>query len=461
MPHQPPGALNGSIPDAELEALFAPAWAAGASAGAVLAVSGGPDSTAMMHLFARWLALKGVETAGFWVATVDHGLRPASAEEAETVMRQAHDLGFQAAKLRWNGPKPAKGLAEAARQARYRLLSDLARQRGLRVLFTAHTADDQAETLLMRLARGSGVDGLAGMAPLRLMEDTGMHEADTPISLARPLLQVEKARLERYLHDAGISSHRDPTNMDTAYERPRVREARQALDALGLTPAALGLSARRLQRGQTALETMARAFYGEAGHAAARAHISPLGFVALERDALLAQPDDVALRILRLAIEAAGGAPAPVSLSGLEALLDAVRSRPDAAGTLAQAALRVRGDRILVEREPGRVPLPRFDIVPGMSRLWDGRFRIAVSVAEAGLYLGPLGAEGLACIEAAGLRNGTAPARTLHALPAVWRGADLVAVPSLGFTASASLQLSVDVVFRGLSLDRTARPVEI
>lgn len=449
MPHRkPPGAQDGSISDTDLDALFGFAWERGAGDGAVLAVSGGADSTAMLHLFARWLALRGVATERFCVATVDHGLRPASAAEAESVMQQAQALGFPAVTLHWQGAKPERARAEAARRARYRLLADLARQRGVSVVFTAHTADDQAETVLMRLARGSGVDGLSGMVPLRAMEAVDDEAPDRPLWLARPLLRVEKARLEGHLRQAGIPWHQDPTNTDTDYERPRFREARPALHALGLTPAALGLSARRLQRAHQALEATARAFYAQAAHV----HVSPLGYVALEREALLARPHDIALRVLRLAILAAGGSGAPVSLSGMEALLEAVHSGPAAAGTLARATLRVRGRHILVEREPGRIVLPRYAITAGVTRIWDGRFRIAIARAEPGLQVGPLGPEGLAGVAAAGRRPAEVPARTLHALPAIWQGSALVAVPSLGFAARPPLQLSAEVEFLGLTL---------
>jgi tRNA(Ile)-lysidine synthase len=148
----------------ELDAHFAQARGGGAE-GIAIAVSGGCDSTALMVLFAEWLRSRGQYPANHVVLTVDHQLRAESAAEAAAVATQAHALGYRHATLVWDAAKPQAGLQAAARAARYALLSDYARARGLFALLTAHTLDDQAETLLMRLARGSGIDGLASMAP--------------------------------------------------------------------------------------------------------------------------------------------------------------------------------------------------------------------------------------------------------------------------------------------------------
>src|SRR5437868_3120446 len=129
----------------------------------VLAVSGGPDSTALLWLAARWRARR-KRGPDLIAVTIDHQLRVEAAAEAKTVKRLARDLGVTHRILKWTGPKPKAGLQEAARQARYRLLSDIAKKTGARHVLTAHTRDDQAETVLLRLARGSGLSGLAAMA---------------------------------------------------------------------------------------------------------------------------------------------------------------------------------------------------------------------------------------------------------------------------------------------------------
>ena len=166
----------------------------------VLAVSGGPDSTALLALAARWRAsLKG--GPALIAVTVDHGLRPESVKEANAVKRQARELGVRHRTLRWTGVKPKTGLQEAAREARYRLLSAEAAKAGARMVLTAHTLDDQAETVLLRLARGSGLTGLAAMARESSMFGT---------RVVRPLLALPKARLIATLNKLGVGRPRRP-----------------------------------------------------------------------------------------------------------------------------------------------------------------------------------------------------------------------------------------------------------
>src|SRR4051812_33841334 len=194
------------ITAAEAKALFAD-WAA--APGLVLAVSGGPDSVAMMWLAARWRRAlrKGPRLVA---VTVDHGLRNEATREARDVKHLAKSLDLPHRTVRWTGAKPARGVSAAAREARYRLLAREARAHGATHVLTAHTRDDQAETLLMRMSRGSGIAGLAAMA--RQTQRDG-------VVLARPLLQIPKARLLATLHKAGIGFADDPTNRDVRFIR--------------------------------------------------------------------------------------------------------------------------------------------------------------------------------------------------------------------------------------------------
>lgn len=429
------------IGDDEVESVFGPV-ADLMARGVLLAVSGGSDSMGLMHLAARWLELShkaGRPGGRLHVATIDHGLRPGSHIDAAFVCAAADALGLPSTCVRWEGAKPRTGVSEAAREARYALLVQVMRDVGARALMTAHTADDQAETLLMRLARGSGVDGLAGMAPIRPL--AGLDGA----RLVRPLLGLEKARIAADLTARGIAWREDPTNADPDYERPRLRAARETLAALGLTPAHLSLSARRLRRAAEALEATAREAF-----AAPNVRVDPCGLVQLDLSALRAYPTEIGLRLLRRAIEIAGGAAAPISLASLEDVWSDLASGRAAAATLARAALRVTDGVVCVEREPGRMPLPRVPLTAGARMVWDGRFAIEVTRCGPGLEAGPLGAKGLAALDALGFPRPRLPARTLRALPAVWRGADLVAVPLLGAHEPSALQLDVRTVLLGL-----------
>ena len=196
----------------------------------MLAVSGGPDSTALMWLMARWR--DGLEQSPKLIAvTVDHGLRKESAREALAVKKLAKALKVEHRTLRWTGRKPKTGIQAAARNARYRLLAKAVGQGGGRTLLTAHTLDDQAETILFRIARGSGVSGLTGMthvAPVPVPEGQGMM-------LVRPLLGFPKARLIATLKAANIAYATDPSNTDPRFTRPRFRALMPLLAREGLT----------------------------------------------------------------------------------------------------------------------------------------------------------------------------------------------------------------------------------
>jgi tRNA(Ile)-lysidine synthase len=205
----------------------------------VLAVSGGPDSMALLHLVAGWKTENRFDRPVVHVATVDHRLRPQSAGEARAVAEASVALGFTHTTLTWSdGRSDASGLQEAARNARYRLLTEYASRLGaVRVaVVTAHTADDQAETLLMRLARGSGLDGMAAMAAQRSLDGA----AD--VMLVRPLLGFGKDRLMATLAAAGRTWIDDPSNENTRFERVRLRAAGKVLAGLGFDNGRLALS---------------------------------------------------------------------------------------------------------------------------------------------------------------------------------------------------------------------------
>lgn len=213
----------------------------------ILAVSGGPDSVALLWLAARWRhQLK--RGPALMAVTVDHGLRPEAAREARDVKRLAATLEVPHRTLRWTGDKPHTGLPAAAREARYRLLAKAARAAGATQILTAHTRDDQAETLLMRMARGSGLAGLAAMA---------RHSERDGVVLARPLLDVPKARLIATLTKAKVDFAVDPTNQDPHFTRPRLRALMPQLAAEGFDSRNLARLASRLARANTALDRQA------------------------------------------------------------------------------------------------------------------------------------------------------------------------------------------------------------
>ena len=218
----------------------------------LLAISGGPDSVALMLLIKKWSDRPKYSIA---VATVDHGLREESSREAETVGQWAQELGFTHYHLNWLEEKPTTRLQERAREARYRLLETCAKEIGADAIVTAHHADDQAETILLRLTRGSGLTGLAGMADTRKLNK---------IKLLRPLLNFSKADLVKICHEAHHPYFNDPTNLNDKYTRARLRKLMPTLAEEGLTSDALRRLGQRAQRVNVALDFYAKSARAQA-----------------------------------------------------------------------------------------------------------------------------------------------------------------------------------------------------
>ncbi len=410
------------VSEAELEHLFAPLAPYEVL---ILAVSGGADSVAMMHLVARWSKLHDDSPRTIIVATVDHGLRPESRSEAEWVAGEARALGLAHELLTWQGAKPSAGLQDAARTARYRLLSELAWRHGGNgsvAIVTAHTEDDQAETFLMRLARGSGLDGLTGMSESRILRP------GASCRLLRPLLRVSGQRLKATLKAGGHHWIEDPSNDCDRFERVRLRKARVHLEALGLTNAAIALSARRLERAREALETAAVELEAAAG-------LETHGgmFASFNARVFHSAPEEVRLRMLARLISAFGGQDAPARLAKLESFLSRMRAPAFAAATLGGCIVASHADAIRVFREPGRAELPQLKLTPGSALVWDRRFRVGLaSTAPAPVLVRALGASQFAQLRRdLGEPCGLPPARAAATLPAFCQDGVLLAVPQL------------------------------
>lgn len=430
----------------EAAGLFAPLLRARAGEPIALAVSGGSDSTALMVLFGDWVRREGADPARHTVLTVNHGLRAEAAGEARLVAKQAAGLGFRHVSLAWEGEKPHAGVQAAARQARYRLMGDYLAVQGIGTLLTGHTSDDQAETLLMRLARGSGLDGLAGIAP---SIDLQSLPGGAPVRILRPLLEVPKSRLEATLRQRGVTWSEDPSNHAPKYERSRLRAARAGLEALGLTSEMLALSARRLRRSREAIDAVTEAACTGGGGVV---ETDRCGYFRIHRGRLERMPDEVFLRIVGCCIAAAGGSGEPVPLAKLELAVSGLRCRGNFAPddrTLARAHIVVEDEFIQIEREPGRVPLPVMRLVGSTTALWDGRFAVANGPGlDGSLEVRALGRAGLAQLGREG--QAVARSRPLLLVPGFWRGEQLLAVPSVDFWAESALEGQISATFLGL-----------
>jgi tRNA(Ile)-lysidine synthase len=329
-------ASNTAFPAAEIADVFRP-WEH--ARGILLGVSGGPDSVALMLLAVEWAGGCAVPPP-LYVATVDHGLRKESRGEAEMAANWAAALGLPHAILAWEGTKPESRVQERARAARYSLLAQYAISIGADHIMTAHHADDQAETILFRLLRGSGISGLAGMQ--RSSKRNG-------IILARPLLDFTKAELTALCVSKAHPFVRDPSNHDPAYARTRLRRLNGILAEEGLDRKALIRLGRRAARADAALAQRAFAIA-----AALEARREP-GVFSANISALAGETEEIVVRFLADELKLINGYK-PIRLDRLESLArrvhQALRTGAPLGATLAGATLRLQsGGFFIIRRE--------------------------------------------------------------------------------------------------------------
>lgn len=381
-----------------------------------VAVSGGGDSMALLHVLQGWARRHGRHLVA---VTVDHGLRPAAKAEAAMVQEVCEGLGVGHTTLSWEGWDGVGNLQDKARRARYALISDWALGLDLDAVALAHTADDQAETFLMRLARGAGVDGLAAMAPRRRAGG---------VEWLRPFLGVERTTLRSYLRSRRLGWVEDPSNADPRFLRVQVRQILQMLAPLGLDAAAILATTQRLGMAREALDVAAL-------EAARRIASVEAGDVCFERAGLLALTPELQRRLVSHALAWVSTADYRPRHEALAAALAAIAERRDM--TLHGCRV-IRGkDAVRITREFQAVKSLRVEL----GSLWDRRWRIVApqGVDMAGLEIAALGEVGLATCSR--WRETGLGRATLLASPSVWRGADLVAAPLAGNPASWRAEL--------------------
>lgn len=341
-----------------------------------LAISGGADSLALMHLFAAWRQGHPLPDGKVdLVLTVDHGLRLEAADELDFVQQAAEGLGFKALGLALAEFAAGPGLQARAREARYQAMGAAMREAGITQLLTGHTLDDQAETVLMRLKRGSGVDGLAAMAPVQALFG---------VELIRPLLGVTRARLRAHLKSAGQTWVEDPSNDNPDFERVALRRLFKEIDAEGDLRGGMARTARRLRRSREALEVWTLTVLNEI------ASVTPLGVLTLRLDRYLGLPDEIRLRVLgRVFMGFGGGMP---GLAQLEEALGFIEARGGGSQSAAAAhalggvlmELRVKLNELIFTREWARAPLERREVLAGqlpLSLIWDNRIAVRIEGA--------------------------------------------------------------------------------
>jgi len=389
-------------PSEAFAAMLARAFGADAPTSLGLAVSGGSDSVALLHLAVEWARGRTTRLAA---VTIDHGLRPEARDEARLVAHAAKSLGVAHTVLDWRWDHHGN-LQDAARRGRYRLLAEWARDEGHDAMLLGHTRNDQAETLLMRLARGSGVDGLAAMAPERRAH--GMR-------FLRPLLDVERYALRRDLAARGAAWADDPTNDDPAFDRVRTRRAMAALD---LDAERLAETAARMADARTALEEMTR-------HLAAPYLALDRGDLLFPQDRFAEAPAEIRHRLLAHLLRWRTASPYRPRYRPLRALAEGLaRGR---GGTLHGCFVSVRRGTIRIAREYAAVA----HLSTPHDALWDGFWRLE-GHAQAGPAL-TVRAFGRRALDALPETDAPRPPReSLMASPALFDGDTFVAAPLAG-----------------------------
>lgn len=376
-------------------------------------VSGGADSTALMILVDEWVRRRGGSTLAL---TVDHRLRADSAAEAASVGKMAAERGIPHETLVWEGAKPRSGIQDAARDARLRLLLGRCAEEGILHLALGQHLADQGETVLMRVARGSGIDGLAGTPAVRWAGEA---------RVIRPLLDTPREATRNYCRALGVEWIEDPSNHNPIFARGRLRAASTILAAEGLRAERLNDTARRAARARNALETSVAAFLGAA------ADFHPEGWATIDPRRLLQVPAEIAFRAVAKILDVVGGREHSPRDEAIERVIAEVKGGEFRARTLGGCVLMPRRDLVVVAREPDATT-ETVEIGPGATVMWDHRFRITLSPdAPPGLSVAKLGEDGWrAAVETRDdlVRLGLAlPARL--SLPGLWRGKRLVEVP--------------------------------
>ncbi|WP_170326909.1 tRNA lysidine(34) synthetase TilS [Ruegeria arenilitoris] len=371
-----------------------------------VAVSGGGDSVALLHLLHE---ITQIEQTQLFAATVNHGLRPEAAAEADHVADLAARLGVPHETLLWQGWDGAGNLQDQARQARYRLLTDWARRNDIPAIALGHTADDQAETVLMRLGRAAGVSGLSGMPYAR--DQNG-------VTLLRPMLRITRQDLRDYLSRLGERWIEDPSNHDQKFDRIKAREALTGLGGLGISAQSLARVAENLAQAREALarytQESARKFATIEG-----------GDVCIDRNGFGLLPVEIQRRLVVGIIGWIAGQGYPPRGAAVDQAVTAVGAGQTL--TLAGCLLIPHQDKTWFCRELNAVATE----TAAPQEVWDDRW-VLTGPLTADAEVRALGEAGLPQVPE--WRAMGKPRRALLSSPAVWSGENLLAAPLVDYS---------------------------
>ena len=364
-----------------------------------LAVSGGSDSVAMLHLVYDWVLAQGSKPV-ITVLSVDHALRASSAEECDQVAEWCRLLDVHHVTLKWQGEKPSTGIQAKARQARYDLMVDWCLANAVSTLLTAHTADDQAETVVMRQARTQSAQSLAGIWPERDWNS---------VAVLRPLLSLRREELRDYLRHRGLVWIDDPSNVDHRFERVRIREQLNGnVGAAGIAVLA------QMQVRDAATEA------GDWIEANLVCDVTGLLHVPAKPSwgSAFAVSDMVLSEVFKLC-----GVSKMPEAKKRRSLLAWLAGPALGRRTLGGVVFVKRNHEILIAREPGRISKERVFIPASGKAVWDGRF----------LIVGKTGAEVVKAGDLSQIpRRRDIPAFVDQGLPVICQDGEVLSAPYHG-----------------------------
>lgn len=380
-----------------------------------------------MILSAAWSQRRGLNPPRAF--TVDHGLREGSSEEAARVKMwaRAHDVPHET--LVWTARKPRANIQARAREERYRLIGEAMRARGVKILLTGHTLDDQAETFLLRLARGSGLDGLSGMSPIAPFP----HPDFADLAIARPLLAFAHARLMATLRALEQPWIDDPSNANDRFARVQIRNVMASLEATGLTAERIADAAAHLRRARAAIDAAVQKLCDEA------VELAPWGYAVLRPKPFADAPSEIALRALARLVQAIGGAEFPPRFEQIEALhewLASEKTQPKGR-TVGGCRIGRRPDgTVLLAREEAALAKehPVTTLAPGATARWDRRIELTLTESPKPCEVRRLTPADLKLLGQGVELPPIEPNRIAATTPGVWRAGKLIAAPLLGIS---------------------------
>ena len=375
-----------------------------------VAVSGGGDSIALMNLAHKWAETK---NTCLEIVTVDHNLRDSSEFEADFVKNSALELNLTHDILKWT-QNPSGNLQNSARNARYEFILEWAKNKNLKVVLMGHNLDDQEETIMLRMIRGSGIDGLAGIP-----EKSNLRG----IMFFRPLLTTSREELRRFLKWRNISWIEDPSNKDERFDRVKIRHLLKEVRSLGLSTRRLSRMAGHMSRARTALNELALR------HAKLCVDQKSWGDLEIFLPKFVLASREVQLRILAKALCWISGKSYRPRFSSLERLLDFLLSSEVKTGkSLMGVTIKPLENKIILRRE--KAFLPKTFSVKSNKLIWDNRWSLEIDMTHLeGYKLGPLGAKGLREVVTKSGKSRNVPSKALEVSVALYKNEKLVCAP--------------------------------